>query len=210
MTTTSLSCCAGCSSLPVTKMLSSHAIVLDSSRNPWRAGSREIRHMTWNSWNCTSETIRRRKCIGAFFRKISGKMEKFLRNFAFGLVKAFEKRVLPVWRYLVHNLAMIDFAQPRVRATADWVMALQQSNGASDLQLIISSRLVALRNFAFYTLMGRLSEIVMPHEILKINHICTCSMQKCTPRQVLTHAHVKINFDNAKSWSWHSGENILW
>ena len=45
-------------------------------------------------------------------------MDKFLRNFAFGLVKTFEKRVLPVWRYLVHNLAMVDFAQPRVRATA--------------------------------------------------------------------------------------------
>ena len=45
-------------------------------------------------------------------------MENILRNFAFGLVKAFEKRVLPVWRYFVHNLAMVDFAQPRVRATA--------------------------------------------------------------------------------------------
>ena len=45
-------------------------------------------------------------------------MDKFLRNFAFGLVKAFEKRVLPVCRYLVHNLAMVDFPQPSVRATA--------------------------------------------------------------------------------------------
>ena len=45
-------------------------------------------------------------------------MEKILRNFTFGLVKAFKKRVLPVWRYLVHYLAMVDFAQPRVRATA--------------------------------------------------------------------------------------------
>ena len=45
-------------------------------------------------------------------------MDKFLRNFAFGLVKAFEKRVIPVWRSLVHNLVMVDFAQPRVRATA--------------------------------------------------------------------------------------------
>ena len=46
MTTTSLSGCACCSSLPVTKMLSSHAIVLGLSRNPGPAGSREIRHMT--------------------------------------------------------------------------------------------------------------------------------------------------------------------
>ena len=34
--------------------------------------------------------------------------------------------------------------------------------------------------FCFYILMGRSSEIVMPHEILKINHICTCSTQKGT------------------------------
>ena len=108
-------------------------------------------------------------------------MEKFLRNFAFGLVKAFEKRVLPVWRYLVHNLAMIDFAQPRIHAQ------LQLSYGFAaiqwrvrDLQLIISECLVALRNFAFYTLMGRSSEIVMLHEILKTNHICTCSTQTGT------------------------------
>ena len=53
---------------------------------------------------------------------LSGKFQEkwkiFLRNYAFGLVKAFEKRVLPVWRYFVHNLAMVDFAQPGVRATA--------------------------------------------------------------------------------------------
>ena len=46
MTAMSLSGCACCSSLPVTKMLSSHAIVLGLSRNPGPAGSREIRHMT--------------------------------------------------------------------------------------------------------------------------------------------------------------------
>ena len=46
MTTTSLSGCACCSSLPVTKLLSSHAIVLGLSRNLGPAGSREIRHMT--------------------------------------------------------------------------------------------------------------------------------------------------------------------
>ena len=108
-------------------------------------------------------------------------MEKFLRNFAFGLVKAFEIRILPVCRYLVHNLAMVDFAQPWVRATApiDYGFAAIQWR-VRDLQLIISACLVALRNFVFYTLMGRVSEIVMPHELLKINLISTCSTQKGT------------------------------
>ena len=46
MMTTSLSVCACCSSLPVTKMQSSHAILLGLSLNPGPAGSREIRPMT--------------------------------------------------------------------------------------------------------------------------------------------------------------------
>ena len=60
MTTTSLSGCACCSSLPVTKMLSSHAIVLGLSHNLGLAGLRKIGHMTQNIWNCTSKTIQRR------------------------------------------------------------------------------------------------------------------------------------------------------
>ena len=90
--------------------------------------------------------------------------ENFRKNgknspkFALGLVKAFEKRVLPVWRYLVHNLAMVDFAQPRVSAKLllSYGFAAIQWR-VHNLQLIISACLVALRNFAFYTLMGRLS-----------------------------------------------------
>ena len=107
-------------------------------------------------------------------------MEKILRNFAFGLMKAFEKRVLPVWRYLVHNLAMVDFAQPRVRATAAIELWLCSNPMARPRSSVDNLGMVALRNFALYTLMGRSSEIVMPHEILKINHICTCSTQKRT------------------------------
>ena len=108
-------------------------------------------------------------------------MEKFLRNFAFGLVKAFEKRVFPVWRYLVHNLAMVDFAQPRVRATAAselWLCSNPMARPRSSVDNL--GIFGCFEKFCFYTLMGRSSEIVMPHEILKNNHICTCSTQKGT------------------------------
>ena len=144
----------------------------------------------------------------------SGKFQE-KRNFPFGLVKAFEKRVLPVWRYLVHNLAMVDSSQPRTRATAAtelWLYMVHnlamvdssqpRARATVATELWLCSNPMArprssvdylgmfgcFEKFCYYTLMGRSSEIVIPQEILKFNQICTCSTQKDTfvPRDKFT------------------------
>ena len=122
-------------------------------------------------------------------------------------MKAFEKRVLPVWRYLVHNLAMVDSSQPRARATAAtelWLYMIHnlamvdssqpRARATAATELWLCSNPMArprssvdylgmfgcFEKFCYYTLMGRSSEIVIPQEILKFNQICTCSTQKDT------------------------------
>ena len=106
---------------------------------------------------------------------------KISMKFCIWIGEGNEKRVLPVWRYLVHNLAMVDFAQPRVSATAAIELWLC-SNPMARLRSSVDN----LGMFGFFEKIcflytyGPSSEIVMPHKILKINHICICSTQKGT------------------------------
>ena len=97
---------------------------------------------------------------------------------------------------------MVDFAQPRVHATAATELWLCSNPMARPRSSVDNRGMFGcFEKFCFYTLIGRSSEIVMPHEILKkISnlHVQHAKRHFRTPRQVRTHAHVKINFDNAK------------
>ena len=107
-------------------------------------------------------------------------MEKFLRKFALGLVKAFEKRVLPVWRYSVHNLAMVDFAQPRVRSTAVielWLCSNQMAHPQSSVDNL--GMFGCFEKFCFlYTYGLIIQDCNATPDFKKNNHICMCSTQK--------------------------------
>ena len=96
---------------------------------------------------------------------------------------------LPVWQYLVHNLAMVDFAQPRVHATAAIELWLCSNPMALLLYSVDNLDMFGcFDKFGFLYTLSRSSEIVMPNEILKFNHICTYSTQKGTfvPRDKFT------------------------